>query len=152
MAKDKFQRKCRNFMYEQQLTHLPNNMTMDDIYNHVEKNLKPKRMACILHNKDLKEDNKTPAEDHIHMMLQFENARSVNQVAMLSNGRFGKEMLRMVFRISFMLQIMRVINISILVVKLEQTLIILRLLLRYLEKFLRYHPFLVHRSLRVFLI
>ena len=81
MAKDKFQRKCRNFMYEQQVTHLPNNMTMDDIYNHVEKNLKPKRMACILHNKDLKDDNKTPAEDHIHMMLQFENARSVNQVA-----------------------------------------------------------------------
>ena len=81
MAKNKQLRKCRNFMYEQQVAYLPNNMSVDEIYNHVEQNLKPKRMACILHDKDLKEDNKTPAEAHIHMMLQFENARSVNQVA-----------------------------------------------------------------------
>ena len=81
MSKSKQPKKCRNFMYEQQVSHLPNNMTVDDIYNHVEQDLKPKRMACILHDKDLKDDNKTPAEAHIHMMLQFENARSVNQVA-----------------------------------------------------------------------
>ncbi len=56
-------------------------MTFDDIYTHVEKNLKPKRMACILHDKDKKDDNITPVEPHIHMMLQFENARSVNSVA-----------------------------------------------------------------------
>lgn len=81
MAKSKQPRKCRNYMYEQQVSHLPNNMTVDDIYNHVEQNLKPKRMACILHDKDLKDDNKTPVESHIHMMLQFDNARSINQVA-----------------------------------------------------------------------
>lgn len=81
MAKSKQSKKCRNFMYEQQVSYLPNNMTVDEIYNHVEQNLKPKRFACILHDKDLKDDNKTPAEAHIHMMLQFENARSVNQVA-----------------------------------------------------------------------
>lgn len=81
MANSKKARKCRNFMYEQQVSRLPNNMTVDEIYTHVEQDLKPKRIACILHDKDLKDDNKTPAEAHIHMMLQFENARSVNQVA-----------------------------------------------------------------------
>ena len=81
MAKSKQPRKFRNYMYEQQVSHLPNNMTIDEIYNHVEQNLKPKRLACILHDKDMKDDNKTPAEAHIHMMLQFENARSLNQVA-----------------------------------------------------------------------
>ncbi len=81
MANSKQSKKCRNFMYEQQVSHLPNNMTPEEIYNHVEKNLRPKRVACILHDKDLKEDNKTPAEAHIHMMIQFDNARSVNQVA-----------------------------------------------------------------------
>lgn len=68
-------------MYGQQVLYLPNNMTPDEIYEHVEKNLNPKRMALIVHNKDTKDDNVTPAEDHIHMMLQFDNARSVNQVA-----------------------------------------------------------------------
>lgn len=81
MTNSKKARKCRNFMYEQQVSRLPNNMTVDEIYAHVEQDLKPKRIACIVHDKDLKDDNKTPAEAHIHMMLQFENARSVNQVA-----------------------------------------------------------------------
>ncbi len=81
MAKNKQTRKSRNFMYEQQVAHLPNNMTMDEMYSHVEDTLKPKRIACILHDMDKKDDNKTPAEPHIHMMLQFDNARSVNHVA-----------------------------------------------------------------------
>ena len=81
MANKKTTKKCRNFMYEQQVSYLPNNMSVDDMYNHIEKKLDPKRMACIVHDKDLKEDNKTPAEPHIHIMLQFENARSVNQIA-----------------------------------------------------------------------
>jgi hypothetical protein len=68
-------------MYEQQVAYLPNQMTVDEIYEHVEKKLTPKRMALILHNQDTKDDNVTPAEDHVHMMLQFDNARSVNQVA-----------------------------------------------------------------------
>ena len=73
--------KYRNFMYEQQVRHLPNNMTPDELYDHVEQDIKPKRVASIVHNNDVKEDGITPAEDHVHMMLQFENARSVNQVA-----------------------------------------------------------------------
>lgn len=74
-------KKCRNFMYEQQVSYLPNNMTPDEIYDFVEKKLQPKRIASILHDKDTKDDNVTPAEPHIHMMLQFDNARSVNQIA-----------------------------------------------------------------------
>lgn len=81
MSKNGQPKKCRNFMYEQQVSYLPNQMTPDEIYEHVEKSLRPKRMALILHDKDTKDDNVTPAEDHIHMMLQFDNARSVNQVA-----------------------------------------------------------------------
>lgn len=81
MAGQSKAKKFRNFMYEQQVSYLPNNMTPDEIYEHIEQNLKPKRMASILHDKDMKDDNITPAEAHIHIMLQFENARSVNQVA-----------------------------------------------------------------------
>ena len=73
--------KCRNYMYEQQVAYLPNSMTPADIYEHIEKNVKPNRIAYIVHDKDLKEDNKTPAEEHIHIMLQFENERSLNQLA-----------------------------------------------------------------------
>ena len=56
MPKSKQVKKYRNFMYEQQVAHLPNNMTVDEIYAHVEEVLQPKRMACILHDKDLKDD------------------------------------------------------------------------------------------------
>ena len=78
------QNKCgkfRNMMYEQQVSYLPNHMTPGDIYEHVRQNLNPKRVAMIVHDKDLKDDNITPAEAHIHMMIQFENARSLDQVA-----------------------------------------------------------------------
>ena len=81
MAKCKKAIKCRNYMYEQQLAYLPNNKTPDEIYTDIIQKLKPKRIAFIVHNKDLKDDNKTPAEDHMHMMLQFENARSLQQLA-----------------------------------------------------------------------
>ena len=81
MAKNKKAIKCRNFMYEQMVKYLPNNRTPDEIYTYIEQNIKPKRIAYIVHDKDLKEDNKTPAEEHIHMMHQFENERSLNQLA-----------------------------------------------------------------------
>lgn len=73
--------KCRNYMYEQQIAYLPNNMSPDELYDYVEKVLSPKRMALVIHDKDTKDDNVTPAEAHIHLMMQFENARSLNQVA-----------------------------------------------------------------------
>lgn len=81
MANHKTPKKSRNFMYEQQLSHLPNGMTVADLYSRIESVLKPKRWAGILHDHDLKDDNITPADDHVHIMMQFENARSVNQVA-----------------------------------------------------------------------
>ena len=81
MANKKTPRKNRNFMYTQQTAYLPNNMTPNDLYDRVDKILKPKRWAGILHDHDMKDDNVTPAEDNVHVMLQFENARSLNQVA-----------------------------------------------------------------------
>lgn len=81
MNKNKRANRSRAFMYEQQVKYLPQNKTIDEIYEHVEQKLNPKRMALVLHNQDTKDDNITPAEDHIHFMLEFENPRSVNQVA-----------------------------------------------------------------------
>jgi len=81
MAKTQKALKCRNYMYEQQLSYLPNNMTPEQIYTHIEQTTHPKRIASIVHNKDLKDDNKTPAEEHIHIMLQYDNARSLKQLA-----------------------------------------------------------------------
>lgn len=73
--------KCRNVMYTQQVSHLPHNMSPAEIFAFVEEHLKPKKYAGILHNRDLKEDNITMAEEHVHIMMQFENARSLNQIA-----------------------------------------------------------------------
>lgn len=81
MAKNKKTLKGRSYMYEQQLKHLPNNMTHAEMYEHIIQKTKPKRIAYIVHDKDLKDDNKTPAEDHGHYMLQYENARSLNRLA-----------------------------------------------------------------------
>lgn len=81
MAKNKKILKGRSYMYEQQLKYLPNNMTHAEMYEHIIQKTKPKRIAYIVHDKDLKDDNKTPAEDHGHYMLQYENARSLNQLA-----------------------------------------------------------------------
>ncbi len=80
MPVTKKSRKNRNFMYTQQVSHLPNNMSPDDVYNLVDSVLKPKRWAGVLHDHDVKEDG-TPAEDNVHVMMQFENGRSVNQIA-----------------------------------------------------------------------
>ena len=44
--------------------------------------LKPKKYALILHDKDT-DEKEQPAEPHIHAMLSFENARSINSVATL---------------------------------------------------------------------
>ncbi len=82
MAKDSDpKKKYRSFMYEQQLGYLPNGMTPDDMYDRVNQKLKPKRLAMIVHDKDTKDDGITQAEDHVHMMMEFENARYVSAVA-----------------------------------------------------------------------
>ena len=81
MAGNKKPKKCRNMMYEQQIAHLPEGKTVDDLFQHIDDKLHPKRWAGIVHNRDLKADNKTLVDEHVHVMMQFENARSLNQVA-----------------------------------------------------------------------
>ena len=84
MAKKEY--KCKKsavFMFEQQLKYLPNDMTSEEFYDFTLSSLKPPptKIAMILHNNDLKEDGVTPAEDHIHIVIEFEGPRSVSQVA-----------------------------------------------------------------------
>lgn len=71
--------RVKNMMYEQQAAHLFVR-TMEELIELVEKKLKPKKYALILHDKDTN-DKGQPAEEHIHLMLSFENARSINSVA-----------------------------------------------------------------------
>ena len=75
--------KSTTFMFEQQVAYLPNNMTPNEFYDYTLANLKPPpiRIALILHDKDVKDDGVTPAKDHIHMVIEFENPRSLSQVA-----------------------------------------------------------------------
>ena len=72
--------KCRNMMYVQQLKHLPKDMTVESLFTLVDEKIRPKKWAGIVHDKDNKPD-KTPAEPQVHVMMQFENARSLEQVA-----------------------------------------------------------------------
>ena len=71
--------RVKNMMYEQQVIHLPVRSTKD-LIDLIEKKLAPKRYALILHDKDTDEKGQ-PAEAHIHVMLSFENARSLTSVA-----------------------------------------------------------------------
>ncbi len=73
-------KKSKNMMYEQQLVHLPAK-TQENLIDLIGK-LKPKRYALILHDKDVNEKGQ-PEEPHIHVMLSFDNARSINSVAKL---------------------------------------------------------------------
>ena len=66
-------------MYEQQLNYLPA-QSMDNLIDIIENKLKPKRFAVILHDKDIDEQGQ-PKEPHIHAMMSFDNAHSLNSVA-----------------------------------------------------------------------
>lgn len=68
-------------MYVQQIDKLPNQMTYEDFIEYVKIHIKAFKWAIILHDKDLKKDNKTIKLPHLHLMMQFKNARSVAQVA-----------------------------------------------------------------------
>ncbi|QJX60372.1 replication protein [Niallia circulans] len=71
--------KAKNMMYVQDLEHLPFT-DLTECLKHIKKELNPIKYAGILHNKDISDDGslKTP---HIHVMLQFENARSIQNIA-----------------------------------------------------------------------
>lgn len=70
--------KCKNMMYEQQIEHLPAG-TIEQLVERIEK-LAPKKYALIIHDKDVNEQGE-PAKDHVHVMLCFENARSINSIS-----------------------------------------------------------------------
>lgn len=70
--------RCKNMMYEQQMKRLPAG-TIEHLIELLEK-LKPKKYALILHDKDVNEKGEH-ADDHVHVMLCFENARSINSIA-----------------------------------------------------------------------
>lgn len=69
--------KCRNMMYTQQLSHLP--FQLIDLEEIIAA-LAPEKFAHIIHDKDVNE-NGEPADAHLHLMMTFKNARSMNSVA-----------------------------------------------------------------------
>lgn len=66
-------------MYEQQLKYLPA-QTIDNLINLIENKLKPKKYGVIVHDKDIDEQGQQK-EPHVHAMMTFENAHSLNSVA-----------------------------------------------------------------------
>lgn len=70
--------KAKNMMYMQQLKHLPTE-TIDNLIIEVEKT-NPKKYALIVHDKD-KDEQGEPVEEHVHLMISYENGRSVKNTA-----------------------------------------------------------------------
>lgn len=79
IAKNSNQPRVKNMMYAQQLAHLPTK-SVDKLEELIKNKLKPKKYALIVHDKDVN-DKGQPEADHVHAMLCFDNARSVNNVA-----------------------------------------------------------------------
>lgn len=71
--------RAKNMMYVQQVCHLPAK-TMDDLTELVKNRLKPQKYAVILHDKD-NDEKGIPETPHIHMMMSFNNARSIKNIA-----------------------------------------------------------------------
>lgn len=82
-SKNKSAPKSRCIMYEQQIRHLPNGMTQNEIYELCVSKLKPSKIAMIIHDKDLKEDGVALAEPHIHIALEFQNGRYISSISEL---------------------------------------------------------------------
>lgn len=74
--------KARNVMFVQQIEFFDSS-NLQDIICHMTKILKPTRFAGILHDKDIGQDGET-VEPHIHLVLQFESARSLRNLAKLT--------------------------------------------------------------------
>lgn len=78
--KNKNSLRVKNMMYEQQISHLPRQMnTVEAVFETVGK-LAPKRFALAVHDHDISDDG-NPAEAHLHVMMSFENARSLSSIA-----------------------------------------------------------------------
>lgn len=77
--------KAKNMMYAQQMQHLPAG-DFDTLVDEIKLKLKPKKFAAIVHDKDVDDQGK-PEAPHVHVMMSFENARSVNSVAKTLNDK-----------------------------------------------------------------
>ena len=72
--------KYKNMMYTQQMEHLPFR-TREELEERIKTKLDPKKYAISeVHDKDIDEDG-NPVKEHIHVMLCFQNARSLKNVA-----------------------------------------------------------------------
>lgn len=74
--------KARNIMFVQQIEYFQSS-NLQDIIEYMTNTLKPIRFAGILHDKDIGQDGHLVAP-HIHLVLQFESARSLNNLAKLT--------------------------------------------------------------------
>ncbi|MDW8745662.1 Rep family protein [Streptococcus suis] len=75
--------KARNVMFTQQVSYLTSG-NLTDIIEEIKEKMKPKRIAGIIHDKDLDENGQF-VKPHIHIVLQFDSARSLNNIAKLLN-------------------------------------------------------------------
>ena len=72
--------KYKNMMYTQQMEHLPFR-TREELEERIKTKLDPKKYAISeVHDKDIGGDG-NPVEKHFHVMLCFQNARSLKNVA-----------------------------------------------------------------------
>ena len=77
--------KAVNVMYEQQLRHLPPTIkrkTLNSIIKLLIECLKPKKIAGIIHDIDVNDKGEV-IEKHVHVVLQFQHARSLKNLARL---------------------------------------------------------------------
>ncbi|MGV3145290.1 Rep family protein [Streptococcus parasuis] len=75
--------KARNVMFTQQVSYLTSG-NLTDIIKEIREKMKPKKIAGIIHDKDLDENGQL-VKPHIHIVLQFDSARSLNNIAKLLN-------------------------------------------------------------------
>lgn len=71
--------KTKNMMYVQQLRHLPAK-TLEELETIIREQIRPVKYAMVLHDKETNA-NGTPKEPDVHVMMTFENGRSVNNIA-----------------------------------------------------------------------
>ena len=75
--------RSRNFMYTQDLDHLPFNK--DTLKTRLEKS-GAQEWAFILHDKDVDENNKK-IRPHFHVMLRFKDAKTISRISKIFNDK-----------------------------------------------------------------
>ena len=74
-------KKAKNMMYTQKQHCIPAGIqNMEGLVKLIEEKLRPIRYAIITHDKEI-DKNSQPKEPDLHIMLSFENARSLNHIA-----------------------------------------------------------------------